>query len=188
MPAICLDIDNVIARTDEVLREVIRECSNEHVDLTYEDVVCFDYWLCRDTSGRRFGKAEWGKIHRSFIRNDLMRIAPVKNVQSFLTRLRERFEIDLATSRPQEGREDTRKWLRKHDIPYHDLHFVKNGEKHLIERGFEIAVDDDREQAYAFFAKGVRTFLLAHPWNEIGPRSPLIRVMNWEELTSKLLS
>lgn len=183
-----MDIDNVVARTDEVLREVIRECSKDHVDLSYEDVVCFDYWLCRDSLGRRFDKREWGKIHRKFILNDLMRIAPVKNVQSHLARVGERFEIHLATSRPDEGREDTLRWLREHNIPYSDLHFVKNGEKHLIQNDFDIAVDDDREQGYAFFAKGVRAFLLAHPWNEIRAYSPLRRVADWEELAGQLLS
>ena len=54
MSSICVDIDNVVARTDDVMREVIRECSQDRVDLVCEDVVCFDYWMCRDGLGRRF--------------------------------------------------------------------------------------------------------------------------------------
>ena len=188
MPKICVDIDNVVARTDDVLRGVIREFSKDHVDLAYEDVVCFDYWLCRDSRGRRFDRGEWNGIHREFILNHIMRIAPVENIQSHLARVAQCYEIHLATSRPEEGREDTVRWLCEHNIPYLNLHFVRNGEKHLISNDFHIAVDDDREQGYAFFAKGVRTFLLAHPWNEICPHSPLSRVANWEELTSQLLS
>jgi uncharacterized HAD superfamily protein len=182
-----LDIDNVIARTDEVLRQVIRECSKDHVDLAYEDVVCFDYWLCRDSRGRRFDKAEWKGIHRKFVLNDLMRIPPVENVQFHLAQLGRYFEIHLATSRPEEGKEDTLRWLGKHHVPYDDLHFARDGEKHLIPVGFDTAVDDDREQGYAFFAKGIRVLLLAHPWNEVGPHSPLGRVAGWDELTRELL-
>ena len=40
--SICIDIDNVIAKTDEVLRSVIQTHSRHGVDLRYEDVVCFD--------------------------------------------------------------------------------------------------------------------------------------------------
>lgn len=187
MQTICIDIDNVIARTDEVLREVIRKCSKDRVDLGYEDVVCFDYWLCRDSAGRRFNKDEWKEIHRTFILNDLTRIVPMQNVQAYLERLMQRFEIHLATSRPEEGREDTLRWLREHHIPYHHLHFVRNGEKHLIPHDFDIALDDDRGQAYAFFAKGVRVFLMAHPWNNISPYSPLNRVTSWNGLCRTLL-
>ena len=40
---LCVDIDNVVAATDEVMRCVIREYTRGRVDLSYEDVVEFDY-------------------------------------------------------------------------------------------------------------------------------------------------
>lgn len=187
-PPICVDIDNVIAKTDEVMRKVIRAHSRSHVDLVYEDVVCFEYWLCRDRAGRRFDKREWTKIHREFTHNHLLQILPFDNVSHHLEIISGRFNVHLATSRLDDGQEATRVWLRQHDILYKELHFVPEGTKHLIDEQFVAAIEDDREQGYAFHTKGVYVFLLAHPWNLVGPHSPLRRVTDWEQLTYELLN
>ena len=97
--SICIDIDNVIAKTDEVMRSVIRAHSRRGVDLQYEDVVCFDYWLCRDSQGRRIDRNEWDLIHREFTFNYLSRISPVDGVQEYLQRLAKWFDVHLTTSR-----------------------------------------------------------------------------------------
>ena len=187
MPAICVDIDNVIARTDEVMRQVIREYSKDGVDLAYDDVVCFDYWMCRDALGRQLDKSEWKAIHEEFTRNHLLRISPYDNVKEHIARIGERFEVHLATSRLPEGRPQALVWLRNHEIPYRALHFVSHGEKHLINQQFVAVVEDDREQGYAFHTKGVRVFLLAHPWNHVGPHSLLKRIPSWQDLMGELL-
>jgi len=47
MPALdarfCIDLDNVLARTDEVMRRVISDFSGGKVQLDYEDIVKFNY-------------------------------------------------------------------------------------------------------------------------------------------------
>jgi len=183
-----VDIDNVIAKTDEVMRKVIYEHSRSQVDLDYEDVVCFEYWKCRDGSGRRFDKSQWKKIHEEFTHNYLLKIMPFDNVAQNLGILGKKFEIHLATSRLDDGQKTTRVWLSQHDIPYKKLHFVQEGTKHLIDEPFVAAIEDDREQGYAFYSKGVHVFLLAHPWNVVGSHSPLRRVTDWELLTHELLN
>lgn len=187
-PAICVDIDNVLAKTDEVMRQVIRVHSSSHVDLAYNDVVCFEYWMCRDGAGRRFDKREWTKIHREFTHNHLLQILPFDNVSHHLETLSERFNVHLATSRLNDGQEATRVWLKQHGIPYKKLHFVQEGTKHLIDEQFVAAIEDDREQGYAFHNNGVYVFLLRHPWNTVNPYSPLKRVTDWEQLTNELLN
>jgi uncharacterized HAD superfamily protein len=187
-PALCVDIDNVIARTDEVMRKVICAHSKSRVDLGYEDIVCFEYWKCRDETGRRFDKSEWREIHEEFTHNYLSKILPFDNVSHTLGIISEKFDIHLATSRLDDGQEATRVWLRQHGIPYKKLHFVREGTKHLIDEQFVAAIEDDREQGYAFYKKGIYVFLLAHPWNTVGPHSPLKRVTDWEKLTHELLS
>jgi len=187
-PALCVDIDNVIAKTDEVMRKVIHAHSRSQVDLDYEDIVCFEYWRCRDASGRRFDKREWKRIHEEFTRNHLLKILPFDNVSHHLEIISEKFDIHLATSRLDDGQETTRVWLKQHGIPYKKLHFVLEGTKHLIDEPFVAAIEDDREQGYAFYSKSVYVFLLAHPWNTVSPHSPLKRVTDWEQLTHELLN
>lgn len=184
--SICIDIDNVIAETDEVMRSVIRTHSRQGVNLRYEDVVCFDYWLCSDSQGRRIDRDEWRLIHEEFTSNHLARILPAERVQEHLQLLAQNFDIHLATSRLEHGHESTREWLETHSIPHHHLHFVRHGEKHLLEQTFVAAVEDDREQATAFFASGIPAYLIAHPWNTVGPHSPIKRVNGWEEITEAL--
>jgi uncharacterized HAD superfamily protein len=187
MHTICIDIDNVLAQTDEVIRRLIREYSKNHVNLSYDDVVVFDYWRCRDHTGQRISREEWHTIHDEFISNHLLTITPLPEVHASLQRLSSCFDLHLITSRPEKGYSDTVKWLQAHDISYNALHFTQHGEKHLVSTDFASAIDDEREQGYAFHAKGVQSYLLAHPWNYIGPHSPLIRVENWQELTENLL-
>ena len=187
-PAVCVDIDNVIAKTDGVMRKVIHAHSMSHINLTYDDVVCFEYWTCRDKKGERFDKSEWEKIHKEFTRNYLLQILPFDNVSQYLEIISGKFDVHLATSRLDDGQEATHVWLHKHSIPYNKLHFAKEGTKHLINEQFVAAIEDDREQGYAFYSKGVIVFLLAHPWNMVGPFSPLKRVKDWDQLTSELLN
>lgn len=185
--AICIDIDNVLAATDAVMREVIRQYSREQVDLEYEDVVCFDYWLCRDAQGRRLHRSEWDTVHRVFTQEHLPVIRPVTGARTGLERLASKYEIHLVTSRLVEGKSATIKWLIDQDIPHDALHFSGHGEKHLINKEFAAAIDDDREQGYAFLAQGIRAFLVAHPWNRVGKYSSLIRCNTWAELVEQLL-
>jgi len=187
-PAICVDIDNVIAKTDVVMRQVILANSSSQVDLGYEDVVCFEYWKCRDRLGRRLDHSEWKKIHEEFTRNHLMHISPFDNISHHLESIGKKFNVHLATSRLDDGQEYTRLWLRQHSISFDKLHFVPEGTKHLIGEHFVAAVEDDREQGYAFYGKGVQVFLLAHPWNTVGPYSPLRRVVDWGQLISELFN
>ena len=185
--SICIDIDNVVAKTDEVMRSVIRANSRRGVDLRYEDVVCFDYWLCRDSEGRRIDRDEWGLIHEEFTSNHLTRISPFDGIQEHLRLLARKFEIHLATSRLEHGHEATREWLETYSIPHDHLHFVRHGEKHLLDQELVAIIEDDREQAIACFASGIPAYLIAHPWNTVGQHSPIKRIAGWEEITKDLL-
>jgi hypothetical protein len=65
-PRLCVDIDNVIAQTDEVMRRVIREFTNGRVNYDYEHVIEFDYHKCVDKAGENSTKEEWKGIHELF--------------------------------------------------------------------------------------------------------------------------
>jgi len=184
---ICVDIDNVIAQTDEIIRELIKLHSKDGVDLSYTDIVAFDYWRCADAKGRQLDRMEWAAIHLEFTRYHLSRIRPVDDVATHLGRLAHRCEIHLVTSRLSIGEEGTRQWLLKHCIPFDHLHFVEHRRKHEIDLPFAVAIDDDREQAVLFHERGVRAVLLAHPWNEVDPGSPVTRVEGWPRLVSTVL-
>src|SRR6516165_12538854 len=62
----CIDIDNTIAQTDEVMRRVIADFTKGRVKLDYDGIVTFNYHECRDQHGNQITKAEWKQVHDLF--------------------------------------------------------------------------------------------------------------------------
>lgn len=184
-PRLCIDIDNVVARSDEVMRQVIYEVTKGRVDLAYEDVKCFNYWECKDRRGNSITKDEWKAVHDLFSEPRFLRaIRPVDGIQDHLQQLAERFSLHFATSRLAKARKHTVEWLEQHAFPTHDLHFLKHREKHVSLGRFAVAVEDDLDQAEAFAdAEVVVSYVLAHPWNSTTvERGNLHRVKDWVDL------
>src|SRR5690606_9407853 len=140
-PRICIDIDNVIAQSDSVMRSVIRQVTQNRVDLAYEDVVRFNYWDCQDRNGNAITQEEWALIHDAFSDpQQVGSIEPVPGVQEQLQRLSDHYVLHFATSRLPAARRATIEWLQRHQFPPHDLHFLKHGEKHISLGRFEASV------------------------------------------------
>ena len=184
--AVCVDIDNTIADTDPVLRRLIRQVSRDRVRLAHEDVVCYEYWRCRDAQGHRLTSREWHRVVEEFHRKRLEEIPPFRGVAGHLASLRKVFEVHLATTRDPASEALTRAWLAQHGIPHDRLHFARHGEKHRIPYEFAYAIEDDREQAYAFVASGVPAIVLGRPWNHVGPSSLVERLPDWSTIVSRL--
>lgn len=188
MLRLCIDIDNVLAQTDEVVRRLIRQYSAQRVALEYQDVVRFDYWACQDSQGRCISREEWQDIHQIFSRpENILSIEPYPGVQDALRRLGEKYDLLLATSRLPSARKDTIDWLEQHNFPSHSLCFLNHGQKHVSLGKFDAAIEDDREQAHAFARSGTPTLLLAHPWNLVADSPRVKRVPDWPSVVDELL-
>ena len=186
---LCVDIDNVIADTDVVMRQVIRDYTGGRVNLAYEQITDFDYYKCQDSNSSCISREEWGEIHRLFSEDRfLLQIKPVEGAAEALTRLGQKFTIHLATSRLPAARKATIVWLEEHQFPPHDIHFLKHREKHVSLGRFFAAVEDHYEQAADFGAAGTPCYLIRHPWNRNKPsRTNVSWVDGWPELTATLL-
>lgn len=190
MRRICVDIDNVVAQSDSVMREVIKEITAGDVLLSYEDVKNFNYWECTDKRGKSITKDVWIQVHDAFSTEDrIMSIQPLPGAVEALTELSQSYRIHFATSRLRAARSSTVKWLDKHGFPDHDLHFLRHGEKHAALGGFFASVEDDLNQAISFCSIKIPcNFVLAHPWNEAVPGNCAAkRVADWSEIRAELL-
>jgi 5'(3')-deoxyribonucleotidase len=189
-PRIGIDIDNVIAQTDEVMRRLISQCSHGRVNLQYHDIVRFDYCRCRDAAGNQITKQEWRAVHELFSEPQIIRqVRPLAGVQRHLETLAQRFELHFATARLPRARKATVEWLEAHGFPPHSLHFLHQCEKHLSLSGFHAVVDDDYSQVVAFLKAGTRRgYVMSHPWNARCPkRLGLCWVKGWGEIAGALL-
>ena len=187
---ICIDIDNVIAQTDEVIRAIIKDVTSGRVDYDYRDIRTYNYYECVDGAGAGLTRDEWRTVHHIFSGPDyLMKVEPFEGVQGHLRELGRAFEIHLATSRLHQARRGTIDWLERHGFPTpYDLHFLKSGEKHASLARFFAAVEDHYEQAVSFANAQTKCYLLLHPWNEGRPAIEGIHwVRDWPELTARLL-
>jgi hypothetical protein len=184
-----VDIDNVVAYTDKVMRDVIRNHSRETVELRYEDVKHFNYWECADSEGRHITRDEWNStIHPAFSEQaNILRIEPYREVRCFLCRLiNAGYRIHLATSRLKQARVPTLLWLDEYRIPHDALHFVKHGTKHIVFRTCVAIIEDDLDQARKFAEQGIQSYVLAHPWNDCAATENVTRVQNWHEIVDDL--
>ncbi len=188
MRRLCIDIDNVVARTDEVMRRVIHDFTAGRVQLDYAHIKEFDYHKCEDGGGRAITKEEWRRVHDLFSEpRYLWLIQPFEGVQDHLKTLADKFILHLATSRLPKARRTTVEWLEAHGFPSHDLHFLKHGEKHVTLGGFHAAVEDHYEQAVSFAEAGTPCFVIEHPWNMTKPaREGVQWVKGWAELVDVL--
>jgi uncharacterized HAD superfamily protein len=164
---LCIDIDNVLAQTDEVMRRVIRDFTQGRVNLEPQHVTDFDYHKCKDAEGRSITAEEWQGVHALFSEpRYLWFVQPVPGVQECLKALGKKFDLHLATSRLPKARRVTVEWLEAHEFPPHDLHFLKHREKHVSLGQFVAAVEDHYEQAVEFAKTGTPCYLIEHPWNK----------------------
>jgi uncharacterized HAD superfamily protein len=161
---------------------------NGVVNLTYEDVVEFDYHKCKDVNGCAITKEQWRDVHDLFSEpRHLMTIDPVSGAQQQLLALSQRFDIHYATSRLPKGWRTTIEWLERHAFPMRCLHFLTHGEKHVSLGGFVAAVEDHYEQAVAFANCKIPCYLIEHPWNRTKARVPGVHWVNgWEQLAQRL--
>jgi 5'(3')-deoxyribonucleotidase len=187
---VCVDIDNVIAMTDNVMRKVIQEITHGRVNLTYEQVIDFKYQRCIDSSGQKISDQEWMLIHDRFSDADHLSSVQIREgaIES-LQRIAERYSIHIVTSRLPKARVATVQWLEKYFIGMaYGLHFVSHGEKHIVIGDLCASVEDDFKQAADFATREVKSFLIDHPWNRSGAMAKnLIRCRGWTDVAHHLL-
>ena|SRR5208282_97843 len=187
---LCVDIDNVVAATDSVIRHLIRERTEGRVELEYSEIREFDYCLCPARTGGALTKAEWHDVHIAFSEpSNILKLSPFPGAQGQLRKLMERFRLHFATARLPKARQATIEWLEREGFPDHSLHFLRFGEKHLFLTNFSAVVEDDYDQARSFAEAGTPSFLLRHPWNAAKPVVANLQwAGDWSELSEKLLT
>ncbi len=189
MEKICVDVDNVVAGTDALIRRIIQDFTQDRVVLEYEDITDFDYCHCKDRKGNSINEKEWLAVHQTFSEDtNILAIKPLRDARKSLGKIAQLYEIHIVTTRIPNAWKSTIEWLLVNGIPHRFLHFVGHRQKHESLKGFSYAVEDDYEQALRYLETGTPCYLLRHPWNAAGkPKPGLHWVDDWSELEQRLL-
>lgn len=177
-PVLGVDLDNVIAFTDPLIRRLIEEMFGIHLE--QREIRHFDYWRCGITEEQ--DRLVFDRFHKV----ECAAVAPIDGAVDSLLSLRGRFEIHIVTGRPPETERLTVNWLQSHGISYDKLDFRKRKDDSQV--SFGAFVDDHRETAYALARLGVHSFLLDYPWNQPEQIDPanVIRVKSWRDILAHL--
>jgi 5'(3')-deoxyribonucleotidase len=187
--SLCVDMDNVVAQTDVVMRNLIRLQTNGRVNLLYEDITEFDYWKCKDSQGCFITRKEWDAVHDAFSKPEIIRsLQPFPEIQSHLHALRTRYVVDIVTSRLNPAHGATEEWLRTHQVPFDNLRFAPHGGKHKLPFHYQAVIEDHYDQAKAFAEIGTTALLIAHPWNRSKQQVNGLEWMeSWQDIRRRLL-
>jgi len=183
---IAMDLDNVIADSDRVIRGIIHRISGVH--LTQDDIRFYDYHKVLVSRGIEISEAlriEHEALE-TFHTRASMDVNPVHGAQQGMSQLESSGWLPvIVTSRPASSANATKDWLREKEIPYHSILFTED----KAQKGsrWKILVEDAPHHALAASEAGVYVVLVDYPWNRGICRSENIhRVGGWSEIVDAI--
>jgi len=173
-PILGVDLDNVLALTDPLIRRLINEMFR--VQLEQRDIVYFEYSRCGITQEQE------ERLFQRFHDKECENVQPIQEALDTLVYFASRFEIHVITGRPPETKTLTQNWLSRYEVPCDNLDFLKSKNGSAV--SFALFIDDNRQTAYAMAHKGVHAILLNYPWNQPDHLDPpnLFRAQCWSDI------
>jgi len=185
---IATDLDGVITDTDPVFREYIRRVTGKN--FKREQVTQYFYEKCLPISKEDVDRA-YELMNKE---NVWEKMSFVEGAKESLKKLGKNFAIFIITARPKETKEKTINFLKKNEIPFEKIFFLKEGDgkidiiKNLPAR-ISAFIEDRLDFAKSVALNGIRTFLFDYPWNKTEEKIPnLIRIKTWKEVLTHLFN
>lgn len=167
-----IDIDNVIAHTFQDLVVYFNSfmgknhSPNEVLERMRKDrLKMLAYW--------------WSTWRRGLLKQ----VSPIEEAVAAIREWHPSHSISLVTSRLPIFNRQTKEWLKKHQIPFHELHHAKETTKHKKAPNCRVFIEDNLKECETLADHCEKVFLLDYPWNrgEIKKKN-IIRVNNWGEI------
>jgi len=184
-----VDIDEVVVEFFRKYLELFNKKFNHN--LKFEDITSFHIWDVVNIPK----EASLELIREFYDSEDFYTLPLVDGAKDALGELSQKYKIYFITSRPEQVREKTFNFLKKHlEKLIFSLHFSggvwgehKSKGEICEELGIDVFIEDNFDYALDCAKRGIKTFLMDKPWNqkEAGYRN-LIRVKNWSEIVRRL--
>jgi uncharacterized HAD superfamily protein len=171
-----IDIDNVIANT--------------FFELSHE----FNRFMGRDIDAARVSEEIrrnnfklWLYWFITWRKKMLAAVSPIEGAIDTVQELFDEHHIRLVTSSLPIFNRQTKDWLKKYKIPYHELHHTKERMKFEKATDCDIFIEDNLDECEILAEHCEYIYLFDYPWNQRQPKKGnIIRVQNWNELRDKL--
>jgi len=154
-----IDIDNTLWHFCDVLYEQLR-VNNPSVP-SPDRWVNWDFWIHYCTEDEF-----WAAINRIHLNQDDDAHLPYDGAGEFLETLKNHnFHIVIASHRTTESYTQTKRWLRKHDLIFDELH-CSSDKTVLFDEACNIVIDDSPYVLEKAIERGIKVCGLSFPWNK----------------------
>ena len=188
---IAIDIDEVLG---QFLSALIEYHNNKYdTKFTEEDFHSYNFWNV--WGGTKDEAIE--KVYNFNRTVSFKNIEPVGGAKKSINELKEKNELFIITSRPQDTKENTKEWLEK-NFPntfskvYFTGDFVNDGhlktKKEICDDlDIDILIEDSGNYANDCTNSKRKVFLFNKPWNkDITIKEGVIRINSWKEIVEKI--
>ncbi len=172
-----VDIDNVLAATDPLIRQLIQQFYG--ISAPQSAITTWRY-----SASLPITPENEDFIFTWFHAQAYPRLRLLKGARQSLAVLSLSYKIYLITSRPQTLEAGTIQWLRRKRIPYDQLFFLPD--KTILAPRLAFVLEDNLDTSLAIAALGVPVYLFDYPWNRHPPTANIFRVTSWRDFMQKL--
>lgn len=196
MKKIYVDFDDVLCETARTLLEIANQKFGKNVE--YEEITAFNPAEVLNINAEQVDRL-LEIAHRP---EYLMAYQLIRHAPEVLAEMnRKGFDIHIVTGRPPQTRLESEAWLVRHQIPFHEIHFVNKYDRETVDykdtqtlsldqitqMNFSFAVEDSAEMAaYISDQMGIPVFLLDRPWNRpFMQNNKIFRCHSWMDVLRK---
>ena len=191
MPAIYIDLDDVIAKTTCYYVEVVEREFGKTVD--FENITSFNLQETFNLTDKEFDHF-FALVHEPGI---ILNLKPMEGALDVLNRWTDQgHEISVITGRLTSTYESSLEWLDSYKVPYDSFIMVDKYSRPVVDKNiaisldefskmnFDLAIEDSADMA-EFLSKRMNTSVIIYdkPWNRNAVfQNGVKRCTNWEEI------
>ena len=168
-----IDIDGVISDFVKTFALVVKK--KYRISLREEEIFCHDLFQVLGIP-----KEEAIELIRETLIKDLTLIP---GAHQGMNQLKQEHEIYLLSARFKDLATITQNWLKRKKIPYDEILYLEEGNKHQVNLQLDVLIEDNLKDAIGWLGKAKAILIFDHPWNRsLDVKKSFHRVHNWSEI------
>lgn len=169
-----VDLDNTLVDATTAHLVVYNRVSGQ--SKTVQDVDDFHLWRLYGWTADQ----AW-EVYTRFGHEIHQQSEPMPDAVAVIQDWYQRHRISIVTARPA-FHEETRAWLKRHQVPYHGLVFTENKYAHCVANAVDVLIEDGPHYAEEFARHERPLVLLDYPYNRWVTGRSIYRARDWRDV------